>query len=106
MVEWTLVGVTSYVKFAFLPADALQAMYDLSLFKDGFPFFHWLLCNELWNLGTSRYFLLVLDLRMHKWASRLLLEALLSEFAQSVVVGLLLRLIDKCHWLLICYWLL
>ena len=95
MIEWTLVGVTSYVKFAFLPADALQAMYDLSLFKDGFPFFHWLLCNELWNLGTSKYFLLVLDLRMQKWAPRLFYYAIISEFAQYAIVWLLLRLIDN-----------
>jgi hypothetical protein len=95
MIKWTLVGVASNIKIAFLSADVFQAMYDLCLFKDTFPFYHWFLYNELWNLRTSKYFLLVLDLRMQKWATRLFYYAIISEFAQYAIVWLLLRLIDN-----------
>ena len=75
MIKRTLVGVAGKIKFAYFPCDTFKGMYDLSLVKNSFLVFHRLLGNELWN---RRYHL---DLRMNKWASILLFEALFSEFA-------------------------
>ena len=92
MIKRTLVGVAFKIKFAFLSTNAFKAMYDLSLVKNSFLVFHSLLDNELCNMRVRYHH----DLRMNKWASTLLLEAILSEFAQYVV-GLLYKLID--YWL-------
>jgi hypothetical protein len=92
VIKRTLIGVAVKIKFAFLYTDAFKAMYDLSLVKNSFLVFHRLLGNELWNLRLRYHH----DLRMNKWASTLLLEAILSEFAQYVV-GLLYKLIN--YWL-------